>query len=80
MTVPLSRPSIPPTDLSVLTLREADRAASDLRGALCRVGFTLPSLRADFPVNGHPHAWLGGASADVTRRLTAWVSGRGRQP
>lgn len=58
-------------------LREGDRAARELADALKLAGFTLPSLRGDFPsVTDQPLVQLGGASASLVRELAAWIAAR----
>jgi hypothetical protein len=55
---------------------EGADAAQELADALKLAGFTLPSLRGDFPVAGHPLVQLGGAPADQVRMLATWVRER----
>lgn len=55
---------------------EGADAAQELADALKLAGFTLPSLRGDFPVAGHPLVQLGGAPADQVRKLATWVRQR----
>jgi hypothetical protein len=66
---------MPETDGLNNPLTDAADAAQELADALKLAGFTLPSLRGDFPVAGRPLVQLGGAPADMVRRLATWVRG-----
>lgn len=64
---------MPKTDDQCDPLTEAAEAAKELADALKLAGFTLPTLRGDFPVAGRPLVQLGGAPAELVRKLAAWV-------
>ena len=67
---------MPKSDEHSDPLTEAADAAQELADALKLAGFTLPSLRGDFPVAGKPLVQLGGAPAKLARELAAWVRER----
>lgn len=67
---------MPKTDDPCDPLTEAAEAAQELADALKLAGFTLPSLRGDFPVASRPLVQLGGAPADLVRKLAKWVRER----
>ena len=67
---------MPKTDAHSDPLTEAADAAQELADALKLAGFTLPSLRGDFPVAGRPLVQLGGAPAELVRRLATWLRER----
>ena len=67
---------MPESTLDADAFHDGESAARELREALALAGFTLPSLRGDFPIDHRPHVQLGGASGDVVRRLASWIRGR----
>jgi anti-sigma regulatory factor (Ser/Thr protein kinase) len=68
------------TGSAAQALLGGEAAARELAEALGRAGFELPSLHGDFTVADQPLVQLGGAPAEMVRRLACWIRAHAPTP